>query len=313
MNETNEKSYLRRLGWAAIVSVLFHALIVGMLSFALLSRPAYTLFEDNGPTPLTVSLARLEAPKRLVDATVPSTLPPEPSSELIAERDSKAADQSPGETDSASPKVEAVADFEDIGKGPIAPDIAPSKSSSDAKVQDRKQTPEIVQRKPSVERRQLAALQLPLDEVPSSESETDLTAPGSLGEQEPATLERRSPRARVEGGVKETGILSFEAHRNALAPYLKQVRDRVEKRWKAILQTRYSGTASTQAVLECAIGPDGTLIYVRIVDPGDSPTYAYLCKEAIEQSGPFGRFPIEIPAFFKSQNIEIRWTFSFFM
>ena len=98
-----------------------------------------------------------------------------------------------------------------------------------------------------------------------------------------------------------------------IAPYLKEVRARVERNWRAALQLRYSGTTPTKAVLECSIRPDGMLEHVRIVEGGDSPTYAPLCKEAIERAAPFPAFPFKVPEIYRERSLQIRWTFSFLM
>jgi hypothetical protein len=118
-------------------------------------------------------------------------------------------------------------------------------------------------------------------------------------------------RGRVDGGVKNLGFLGFEAMKHELAPYLKEVRSRVEKRWTTALELHYTGTSPTKAVLDCAISPEGKLVYVHIVEPGHSPTYAPLCREAIEKAAPFSPFPFSVPPVYKSKNLEIRWTFSF--
>jgi hypothetical protein len=107
------------------------------------------------------------------------------------------------------------------------------------------------------------------------------------------------------------GFLSFEAMESEFAPYLRDVRNRVERRWKALIQLRYSGSSTTKAVLDCAIDSKGRLVHVTVVEPGDSASYAGLCKEAIERAGPFPPFPFEVPAVYRNKNLEIRWTFSF--
>jgi hypothetical protein len=118
-------------------------------------------------------------------------------------------------------------------------------------------------------------------------------------------------KARPGGAAEGKGFIGFEALEHELGPYLKEVRDRVERNWRAALEMRFSGASRTQAVLDCAISPQGKLVRVKIVEPGDSPTFAVLCKQAIEKAAPFSPFPFDVPAIYRSQNLEIRWTFSY--
>ncbi len=90
-----------------------------------------------------------------------------------------------------------------------------------------------------------------------------------------------------------------------------KVRNRVEREWRAALQLRYSGVSRTYAIIECSIRPDGTLEYAKIIEPGSSLTYAVLCRQAIEQAGPFGPFPFDVPEIYRSENLRITWKFSY--
>jgi hypothetical protein len=88
------------------------------------------------------------------------------------------------------------------------------------------------------------------------------------------------------------------------------VRNTVERRWKSLM-INYSGARTTNAVIDCSIGPDGRLVRVEIVEAGDSATYAALCKRAIQDAGPFKPFPFRVPAIYSEETLDIRWTFSF--
>jgi hypothetical protein len=111
--------------------------------------------------------------------------------------------------------------------------------------------------------------------------------------------------------VKQKGFAGHEALQDELAPYLREVRARVERRWNEALLTRYRGTNPTRAVVDCVIAPDGSLVAATIVDAGPDRLYAALCREAIERAAPFGAFPFQVPDIYRSSNLEIRWTFSF--
>lgn len=131
-------------------------------------------------------------------------------------------------------------------------------------------------------------------------------------QQPPVPIDRQAPsQTPVEGEAQNYGFLGFEAMRHELAPYMKIVRAAVEKEWKIAIQMKYSGSEPTRAVLDCAISPDGKLVYANIVDPGKSVSHAVLCQKAIEKAGPFPPFPFDVPAMYRNENLQIRWTFSF--
>jgi hypothetical protein len=115
----------------------------------------------------------------------------------------------------------------------------------------------------------------------------------------------------VEGGIKGKGFLGFEAMQDEVAPYLLEVRRRVERHWRAAMALRFGGTTPTRAEVDCAITPEGTLEFVRIAEPGKAIGFAPLCKESIEKAAPFPPFPFKVPDIYRNKNIEIRWTFQF--
>ena len=117
--------------------------------------------------------------------------------------------------------------------------------------------------------------------------------------------------ARDNSGVVDRGAFSFEAHQHELGPYLLEVRRKVERRWRANMRLRYSGSGPADAVLECSISPEGRLVSVKIIEPGRSATFAALCKQALEQAAPFSAFPFDVPDVYTDENLVIRWKFSF--
>ena len=311
--------------WAFILAVLLHA------SFLLLPmgyRNDGTLFVPPAPgqQPIVIALQPQDAPKKLIAPGAPTDEPVEPSTDLISERASKAQDMSPGDAGGITPDAGAVGEIDDIvstrAPKPAAPVVAapvpPSPSESvvpepktDSKDSPRPaadSTPDAAPSPKPLERVERAEASIPeAEDAPSD-------AVIQLAKAEPPQAAQHvmsKTQSHVDGGVKSLGFLSFEAQQSDFAPYLRVVRERVEKRWKAIMHVGYSGVSTAQAVVDCAITPDGTLDRVSIVESGTSATFAGLCKQAIEQAGPFGPFPFQIPEVYQNQNIEIRWTFSF--
>jgi hypothetical protein len=118
-------------------------------------------------------------------------------------------------------------------------------------------------------------------------------------------------QSRKSKGASVKGPLSFAANEHELAQYMDHVQHRVELVWRSVLRFRYTGTQQASAVLECSISPSGRIASVKISNPGESPIYAALCKEAIEKAGPFRPFPFEVPEMYRSENLQVSWTFTF--
>lgn len=299
--------YESRLAMAALSSVTLHVVALSLWGIGGPSQPGWSgqSFEE---APLVLQLQRPQPRPiaRLVDSAAPAETPPE-STDRIAEKNTRAQDPSLADGDDHAPRVEVFDEFEELASAVSSPSKA-------AKAAPPPRPNALSEPEPSAEemvRTQVAAPESeqlePRQQEPVQETfQIAKAMPRALPEPEPA----RS-RGRTKGDAKNKGFLSFEAMQHEMAPYLQEVRERVERWWRIALDLNYSGTAPTKAVLDCAINPQGELVHVEIVDPGDSVNYAPLCKEAIAKAAPFPAFPFYVPEIYKSKNLEIRWTFSF--
>jgi hypothetical protein len=127
----------------------------------------------------------------------------------------------------------------------------------------------------------------------------------------PLEQEFSTSRGRAGGGASQSGVMNFEAKSHELGEYMLEVRKRVERQWHTAIQLRYLGVKRAEAVIECVIRPSGIIEEVRIVEPGNSMPFAILCRDAIRNAGPFQQLPFDVPEIYRSQNIEIRWRFSY--
>lgn len=118
-------------------------------------------------------------------------------------------------------------------------------------------------------------------------------------------------KAREDGGTLNSGVMNFEAKRHELGAYMLEVRKRVERRWHASLALKYMGVKRANATVECIIRPSGIIESVTIIDSGTSMPFAILCRESILSAGPFPKLGFEVPELYRSQNLEIRWKFSY--
>lgn len=338
------KDYRRRLTASGIAALLIHSgalLLIGLIGLVDRDEPMDLASLQE---PMTISFEPEDRPRQIIETSESTDEDVDPDTDLISDRDTQASDPFDVEGERTVPFFEDPSDFDDPGGAPAPPMIEPP-------VPDPESRPEpdpMVEQEPSEESvgdSESAAEPDPAPVPDAEETQPEIRAtPDAPDEaeselpevpEERTTPERREvaqlepqdtplptlpeadrpqpPRGRVDGGVRGQGLLGFEAKHDELAPYLLHIRRKVEARWHTAIEMQYSGTMATKAVMDCVISADGSLVSVSIVDPGDSPTYAAICREAIEKAAPFDPFPIDVPDIYRNRNIEIRWTFSFFM
>ncbi|NIA15595.1 MAG: hypothetical protein GWP08_16150 [Nitrospiraceae bacterium] len=297
-------TYTKRIIVAGGCAALLHAaLLLGMACFR--TPPATVLAARPEPIVLNLNPQPPPQPKRFIETHTPADAPVEPT-DLIAMHNSKARDLSDAVGTREAPHVEQIDDFDQESALPPAPEpLQPRPSVPAAPPVPAKEAPPLSEASSGdpVYVREPQAKSI----APAEPFEIAQAQPQPPPSDEPPATER----GRVEGGVKRQGFAAFEAMEHELAPYLREVRRRVDRNWRAALQLRFSGTSPTRAVLDCAIRPDGRLAYVNIVEAGGSATFAPLCKQAVERAGPFPPFPFEVPDMYRDKNLEIRWTFRF--
>lgn len=319
-------SYTRRMQWAVAVSLVFHIVALAMSGMV----PARRGFGpgDKPRPPLVLNLQPDEPqPRRqLIEPGLPAERPVADTN-LISDRDSNAQDPQDVEGKVRAPLGDERNESYSLG-GPPVPTLPPE-PPREAAPQKEPPKPDPKEKKPEPAPKQ--PREKPLDKPvavakvepvklpPAPEeppAEKPAPKPEAVAEAEKPALLPVGPkpgkfRGRLEGGIKGKGVLGFEAMKDDLAPYLLEVQRRVERHWNLAMGLTYTGTTRTKAVLDCTIGPDGRVVSVEVVNPGNSPTFAPICKESIEKAGPFPPFPFKVPDIYRDKNLEIRWTFNF--
>lgn len=316
--------YPARIRLAAAASILLHLAALGAWA---LQRPP----RGVGPTPAENLVVRLlpdpepAQPRRLVDPAAPTEETPQ-TPDQIAEHNAVATDTEIRAGTAPGPQVEEIAEADMLAAPPetAAPPTPPPTPPAPQPAPPAPEIAPMTPVEPPVERMARATPTPRPGPRPAAPEPAPATAPPPAP-QTPPTPEREQvaqappaperpaqrSRGRLRDEVKQQGIAGYEAIQSDLAPYLREVRGRVERHWNQALLTRYRGTNPTRAVVDCVIAPDGTLVSATVVDPGPDRLFAGLCKEAIERAAPFGPFPFQVPDIYRSGNLEIRWTFSF--
>lgn len=340
--------YRKRLSVAAVVALLVHVLVLLPLIAYSLREPAGTRTVEAKERPIVLSLNdRLlsdNPPRRLIESGAAAEGPVE-DSDLISNADSQAQDLSDVEGDTNQPHFEEASEFDELGTPPIPPPgqdpevekiVVPTLESAEEaperSLEPQQTAQETAAEAPAVSEGITRVAGPPL-EPEEEEAAVELMAveppPEEKAQEEPEEEPERievaqapaqptvqaqeihSSRGREGGGADKSGFTSFEATKHVLGDYMLEVRRKVERQWRAALQLRYAGVSRTDSLVECSIRPDGTLEYVRIVEPGDSMSYAIICRDSIEKAGPFGPFPFDVPDIYRKENLEIVWKFSY--
>lgn len=251
-----------------------------------------------------------QPPKRLVDITAPTQDPIDALTDLIAEANSKAADATEIDSGENAPRMEEIDESErlaapeppkPIERPPTPPTQPAPESPASEETIERAQLAQLIAERDRLEQELLKAQQPVVEQKPVEQLREDNVPELPVGQSQ----------GRKKGGVVTPGFLNFEAQQHEFAPYLKVLRNRVERHWRQAILLRFSGTTRRKAVLDCAIAPDGRIVKCTIVESGGSGTYAEMCRQAVLDAGPFPPFPFDVPPGYRSQNIEIRWTFSY--
>ncbi|MCH7959377.1 MAG: hypothetical protein IID08_04575 [Candidatus Hydrogenedentes bacterium] len=310
--------YGKRIRYAAMCSACIH---FGGLALAAHRTPAASLGASPRDDPIVIAL-RTPEPKqiqRLIE-TREATGGAIGETDLISDKASKARDNSDVEGDTEQPYFEEASEFDELGEIPVEvppaqTEALPLPSSSEAFEKELERESPVTRSGPTEEATKIEADAVALLPEPDPAPE-ELPEPFEVAQAQPEP-ERLAQnlhvaRGREGGGVSLDGIASFEANRHALGAYMLEVRKHVEREWRLGLQLRYSGVSRAYAVLVCSITPEGKLERVEIVDPGQSPTYALMCKNAVENAAHFFRpFPFDVPEIYRQKNLEIRWKFTY--
>lgn len=307
-----EKRYRTRMGIAGAVSLAAHlAAAVAWVGAA----PTVGTGPEPEPAPITLNLSpETSLPAQSLVETVTPAAAPDSETFNIARQSTRAADMMLQEGDLPGPAFFEEAPAESLAQPTPAPQSVPSPTPPAPKetprepeeTQPEEESPEPP---PAPERPALPA-DPPRQETPEDRPEQQ---PVKMAQAAAAPPQEQSPskaRGRLRNRVTNQGFTSFEAIQHEVAPYLEEVKKRVERQWTTALM-KYNGTQARSVEVDCEIAADGSLALVEVVAPVGDVIYETLCAEAIRSAGPFDPFPFEVPEIYQNQNLEIRWRFSF--
>lgn len=318
-------SYFYRLRFYFCLSFLIHGLALSILG----TIPIQTRNNLDNPEGRVIDIKfeprEIEKHmKKLVEVQEPSVEKPQ-QTDNIAEQNSIATGPNLIEGDSPGPVNLERSEFDRLEKPPSQIKVANVVGNTRGKIQEKQSSLKKEISKPELDRKKQ-----PVDSLVEESSKTNSSKEGPIidsqnpdisdeNEGKMAELDKtyalytqkRSAEGRVYNQIKKEGVLGFDALQDEIAPYLKEIRRKVERNWIHLLLTRYSGMKPTEVVIDCEISQDGKLVRLEGVGLPDDPFFLSLCKQALNKASPFPPFPFSVPDFYQDKNLKIRWTFSF--
>jgi hypothetical protein len=297
----------KRLVWALIISLLFHALCFGGYKFSRTVLPRWlahvkmlaALAEQlkKKPAPPTPPPRLTEVPLMFVDVN-PAAVTPEPpkDAKFYSAQNSKAAN--PDVADNDIPKItgrqEVVPKAEDIAR--TATPLRPNLPQVDAQKGGQEQPSEKEKPKPLVGDLAMAKP----DPKPQTESgKEDHTRPRTVAEAKMRNPQRNQvtgEKMKQDGGVqRRLAISAFDAKATLTGAYDQALIDAIQNRWDSLLEERgFALDRSGKVVIEFTLHYDGRVTDVQKKDSTVGDTLAYICQLAITDPAPYMAWPSEM-------------------
>jgi outer membrane biosynthesis protein TonB len=299
--------YNKRLTWALIISLLFHAMCFGGYEFSRTILPGWlarvkilaALAEQlkKKPAPPAQPPHPTEVPLVFVDVD-PAAATPEPpkDAKFYSAQNSKAAN--PVVADNDIPKItghqEVVPKAEDIQR--TAAPLRPSAPQMDAQKGEKDQPSEKEKTKPVVGD---LAMAKPEPKQPPDNGKEERTRPRTILEAKMREQQRNQvtgEKMKQDGGVRRNlAISAFDAKATLTGAYDQALIDAIQQRWNDLLDSRQFALDRTgKVVVEFTLHHDGRVSDVNIVDSTVGDTLAYVCRLAITDPAPYMAWPSDM-------------------
>lgn len=310
-----QMNYTKTMFVYLLFSLIFHCFILGLfMGTSSYSKLTPYISKEKIIRVEFLKQEQQESIKKLVEVVEPTDEIPS-KTENIAEANSISSGPVTKEGDTPGPPLIENSKIETLGskteKVQVANVIPQTKKPPkiQAKETEKKKNELPVEGTPHKEKEEAILLKKEdkIDENPLIEKQN----PEEVLEPEYSGKALQKPQGKIYNQVKKIGILGYEALQDQLAPYLKEIQQRVEKYWRHYLYTRYSGTKPTEVVIDCEINPEGKIVRIDVIGEPEDPLFLGICKQSLQKSAPFSPFPFQVSDIYSNKNLQIRWTFSF--
>lgn len=117
-----------------------------------------------------------------------------------------------------------------------------------------------------------------------------------------------------EGGVRRQSLSSsLDAMATPFGAYDRAIVEAISQRWYDLLdQQKFALNRTGKVAVYFHLNSDGTITDLKIVDSSVGELLAYLCRNAIEQAAPFGKWPSDMRRMVGANFREITFTFYYY-
>ena len=317
----------KRLVWALVISLAFHAICFGgyeftykvlprvLNHFKMLAALAQALEKKANPPPQPKPPE--EAPLVFVDVD-PAVATPEPpkNAKFYSAKNSQAANQDVGDTD--TPKItgrqDVVPKAEDVphNLAPLRPQQPPQ---VDAQKGKEEQQAEQEKAKPKQEIGDLAMAKPEPKLQPPDTGTAERTRPRTIVEAKMREQQRNQitgQKMKQEGGVRhQLSISSFDAKATPFGAYDQALVDAIQQRWNDLLDSRQFALDRTgKVVIRFRLNYDGRVSDVEVVQTTVGDTLAYVCRLAITDPAPYLKWPSDMRHEYGNSR-DVQFTFNY--
>ena len=294
-----DRSDLERLGWALVISFLAHLVVWGGFVAGRQAGVWERLREISFFHPAALPLppvARVEETLVFVDVSQASPDAPD-KAKYYSDRNSRAANPDPDTADvpkitgtqTEVPKTETAARVSKLQPAPLQP--AP---------------PETKPARPLSP----GALELARPEDASAQPGRPRTVKQALAQQD------KLPGRQMQqsGGVPRRQLsASFDARATPFGAYDRAIVEAVTQRWYDLLDSqRFALDRTGKVTIHFRLNQDGTVTGLIIAESTVGEILGYVCREAIAQAGPFGKWPSDMRRLIGENFRDITFTFHYY-
>ncbi len=297
----------KRLMWALVISIIFHAMCYGGYEFSRTILPVWlqrikvlsALAEQlkKKPTPPAQPPPPEEPPLMFVEVDPAAATPEPPKNAKYYSSQNAVAANTEIDANSDTPKIsgqqEHVAKTEDAPR--INAPLRPSPPKNTEPIAKEEQQPEKEKPKPVVGDLAMAKP----DPTPKTDTGNDEhTRPRTILEAKMRDQQRNQipgEKMKQEGGAHRHLAPAFDTMATPFGEYDRALIDAIQSRWDYLLDSQQFALNKTgKVVLQFRLNYDGRITDVHIAESTVGETLAYVCELAVTDPAPYAKWPSDM-------------------
>jgi outer membrane biosynthesis protein TonB len=116
-----------------------------------------------------------------------------------------------------------------------------------------------------------------------------------------------------DGGARRALSSSLDAMATPFGAYDRAIVEAISQRWYDLLdQQKFAQNRTGKVTVYFHLHPDGAITELSVTESTVGDLFAYLCRDAIEQAAPFGKWPSDMRRMVGANFREITFTFFYY-